>query len=907
MEVNGVPIVKNIGKGGFKDPYNHTYNKRFMGGEKYGFGVSLFSSVGGSSFVKPVDGLENFQFPNRREALSSDSKSLSYLGSPTSATVTGSVDETFEVFDLESAIQKSDKCTFKNILEAGSKSRSKVNSAGCPDEGFGSQVSGSQLGYFPYRPVSHNDLDIGGLNYRVNLEVDNGSSDVSYNPKGYAPNYYSTGIAVGGIQNLPSWVKGFSVVRTDPAGRVIAQGVGMYSLIEGDFNTVGNASIISKAQNKLWFHSADLRTLNSDLIEDIKSNPEDYKVQIVSALGFFTEMYSFEQNSTQSSRDRIVDLVSYARILHDEGQINPTEHAGMGVGSGGKRYVAHNKYRNSDAASSGPFGGDGNTLLDISSFSDKSDGRSSYFEIEFSKNIYNHASVGGNSEKDFNDSGLKDWHEPIYMVNIINVGAEVDDNNINNYKSTGHFQKIESVIGVGDSTADQEFELVDERWEDCIPDLSSGGSFAGFNSYIYMVDTFGISKTWMNVVFKTPAEITSITNDIINNGFHSPEPGVEVVGLYRNSNPNNRDFSLIFDVPSFYPTEDDFITIKYDDRRPLSVFGGDTIVAENVFSPIDKRNTDRSLDDPSNLFVFNAGFPFRQFEMNPRHFEVIRTTGTNKIQDATKGSLGYIRQLLLMYAGESRAAINFSHNTAGDPENQYFPLINYVMRPHNLGTTNLYGQFLSDYPGEDSIFAFGGFRFNQAINIDYSYDGPIQYFSKPKFGFDEVTEFCTAVIWSLPRAINVQDSPGLKTFTSINRFDIADDQGEIKKAYDATTGGKGENLYAITEKGICLLLTKKAILSNIDSDDLTTTASDQFISGEYWISKEIGSDSEMWRGMGEGTIGFITDSGSIEKEVLFFPNKQSVFSLVENQNKRYCKTKILQQAKTFLRGVKKWV
>ena len=52
----GVPVVKALGKIGFKDPYNHTYYKRSMSGERYGFGVALFGSVGGSSFVKPIVG-----------------------------------------------------------------------------------------------------------------------------------------------------------------------------------------------------------------------------------------------------------------------------------------------------------------------------------------------------------------------------------------------------------------------------------------------------------------------------------------------------------------------------------------------------------------------------------------------------------------------------------------------------------------------------------------------------------------------------------------------------------------------------------------------------------------------------------------------------------------------------------
>ena len=922
----GIPVVRNLYKDGHKDPHNHTYYKKYMGGEKYGFGIACFSSTGGSSFARPIPSLKNFEFPNRRDEVSADSKALSYLGTPVAANRYGNVTDVFEIFDLEDAVQKQDKCSFKNLINDdsffnGGKSRSAVNSYGCPDPGFGAFVEGDEVGYQPYHPTSMSDLDVSGLDYRVNLDVDDGNAKRTYNPKGFAPNNYSLGLAIGGVTKLPSWVKGFSVVRTEAAGRVACQGIGIYSMIEGEFNqyTPGNTKLVTKHQNKLWFHSADLKLYDSSFIDDLKANPDDYEIQLVSALGFFSEMYNYNNviAGGYENRDLTVDLVTYARILHDEGQINPNEHAGMGVFYGGKNYVAHSKYRNSNAPSSGAFAGDGNKVFTIASFSEVNDNGSVFFDIELGDSIYYNSSIGGTSNHDFQDTGLKEWTEPFYIVNIINKGAEVKDNNINNYKSTGHFQKIESIIGVGDSTSGQIFELVDERWEDCIPDLSSSGSFASLNSYLYMVNSLGISKAWMNVSFRSAIDVTNITNDIINNGFHVPEPGVQIYGLYTHTNSGNKNFDIVFNIANFFPTQDDFITVKYDERRPLIVFGGDTTIGESVFSPINKINNNEldfflSADDPAGQYDFNAGFPFRRFYMNPRDFVLQDGSATfNKIQDDSDAALGYIRQLIVMFLSENRAAIHYAHSFPTSFNSQFFPQTNYVKRANRWDTADLSNNFVfkaeyeSDY-GLDEFpnWGYGGFKYNPSINIDYSYDGPIQYFSKPEFGFKEVTEFCTAVLWSLPRAINVQDSPGLKTFTNLNRTDIADDQGPIKKAYDATTGGKGENLYAITEKGVCLLLTKKAILSNIDANDLTTTASDTFVSGEYWISKQIGSNDEMWRGMGERSIGFITEGGMIEKEVLFFCNKQSVYHLVENQIKDIGRTGYYSRLKPFLDGLK---
>lgn len=912
----GVPVVKAMGKVGHKDPFNHTYHKRYMGGEKFGYGVALFGATGSASFAKPIPGLTNFQFPNRRDPVSADGKLLSYTGMPTSPTVTGAIDNTFEIFDLEDAVSKSDLCSYKNILDDKGvvqnvgKTRGACSLPGCSED-FGSFVSVEELGYLPYRPVSNNDLDVSGLEYRVNINVDNGGSEVDYNPVAFAPNYYTNGIAIGGVGNIPSWAKAFSVVRTEAAGRVMASGIGMYRLVEGDFEIIGNSGLLSKKKDKMWFHAEDFESVNSSLVDSIKENPNDFKIQIVSALGFFSEVYGYENNTLQFDRDRTIDLISYARILHDEGQINPTESTSMGVGDAfGRRWVCHNRYRNeSNAAFGGVFGGDGNTLLDIGSFTDVVDGESGYFEIDLNVDLYNNGSIGGNGDKDFDDNGMKDFTEPMYIVNIINVGAEVKDPNIQNYKSTGHFQKMESVIGVGTGTAGQVYELVDERWEDCIPDLSISGNFAGVNSFIYMVDPLGFEKAWMNVTFKTPTQITAIINDININGFHTPSPGVSVYGVYRNTNSSNRDFNIVFDIPGFFPAEGDFITVKYDPSRPISVFGGDSIVGEQVFCPIDRRNNDD--EDVEEQFVFNAGWPFRTYGMNKRHFVPHDGSATfNKVQDNSETNLGYIRQLVMCFHAESRAAINYTHNLFQNRNAESFPIINYVMRPNgwdgfDLEDNDVFVQYEDDYGADESAaWPRGGFRFRQQVNLDYTFDGPIQFFSKPQFGFKEVTEFCTAVIWSIPRAVNVQDSPGLKTFTTANRIDIADDQGEIKKAYDSTTGGKGENLYAITEKGVCLLLTKKAILSNIDSDDLTTTASDDFISGEHWLSKEIGSNDEFWRGMGERTIGFDIEGGSIQKEVLFFPNKESIFSLVDNRIEDIGRRKYYSRLRPFLRAVK---
>ena len=916
LEYNGkkiFPIVENLGKAGHNNPVAHTYVKNYASNEKYTFAVNLFDGGGGSGFTLEDDALKNVQAPSRRDRMSTDSQNLSAGGSSVAAAVDSVVDNTFEVFSHENAVYKTDGDSFKNILDKGNKNNGNVNQFS-PDAGYpGGAVNSSELGFLPYRPTGDND-STGGHNYIVNQEVKDSSTKYQYRPKGFGCDYYSRGFALGGVENLPPWAKSFSIVRSERAGRVVCQGIGMYSLNKGDFNAFGNSAAATKENNKLWFMSPDIEggLVSQSTLDDMDANPQNYSIQFSSPLGFFSEVYNFEKNSLFSNRDRLVDMVTYARVLRDDGQINPNEDASMGVNG----YVAYNKYRNNNTAGTGAFNAveGGNKIFPMQGFNFKFDGRENYFEIETAENVYNTASTGGSGNNDFDDQGMKDFTEPFYIVNIIQEGKEVRDLNINSYYSTGHYQKIDSIIGKGTNGANQSFVLVDERWEDSIPSVTPTGFNNGGESFVYLVDEQQNERVCFNVTYKTAAEVSTIINDISLNGFYLTAGGVQVHGTYTHSQDTNGDFFLEFNHPSTIPSENENVVVKYDKSRPLRFFGGDTIVGENVFSPLDKES-DGTTSDSDEQFDFNIGLPFRKVTMNPRHYVVRKTTGVNRIQNDNELSLGYIRQLCVMYACESRLSSSLSHN--GEYPLEYFPLTHYIMRPNRWDETsfesgvveditndnNLQTEYLEEYPEEYTLWKYGGFRFQQQFNIDYSVAGPILYFSKPKVGFEEENKFCTGIAWSLPRAINQQYSPGLKTFPSDNRFYISDDQGGIKKAYDATSGGKGDNLYAIAGGGIALLLTNKSVLSNLNADDLTVTANDKFIAQQYWLTKEIGSDGEMWRGMAEGSVNFNTDSGKSERESLFIPNRHSVYRLTDNVISDIAKDKYYARIHPSLQGV----
>lgn len=900
------PIVQKIGKAGHNDPYNHTYYKHYQSGEKYGFAINGFDGVAGKGFALGVTNFNNYQFPNRRQEMTSDEELYSYDGAVTAANLTGTVSKTFEVFDLVDAVQKSDVDTFKNIMEDDNIVFAEA-SKGNTDVMTDSSVDPATLGanyisvlnrwsapYSPYRPTSQND-STAGHNYRVNTYVQDGSNEESYNPKGYAPDYYAKGIALSGVSGLPDWVRAFSVARTKKAGRVVCQGLGMYSLK----TTTSGFRIAEKDRDKLWFFSQDIASglVNQSVLDDINANPSNYSVQFISPLGFFSEIYN---NVNEDDADGLAtDMAVYARVLKDAGEINPTE-SGVGVSD----YVAFNKYRNYNHNASGSaFAGSGDTIFPLLSLTSKTEGGrgSSYFELSLNGvDIYNDHSTA--SQQEFSDNGLKKFHEPFYIVNIIQTGANISDQNIDDYLNTGTYVKVESLIGEGDGvTNDPTYLLVDERWEDCIPALSSGSLLASNNKFIYLINPNGTKEAWLNVSYKMPAQINTYSNNIISNGFDTVG-GVNVYGLYTHTqSSNNREFTLVFNIANFniIPAGTK-IYVKYDNSYPIRVFGGDNFIGESIFSPIDREATGE--DDSTEIdkqFELQIGFPFFRYFITPRHYVVLNTKGLNRIQNSVlfgskfAGRLSFIRQMAVMFAAENRIALHTAYSTTYP--NQFFPGIHYVMRPNKFddgefsnGATavyadnNMYAAYEDDYGDEYLNWKYGGIRYLPQHNVDYSQESPLEFVSKPDFGFTEQNEFCTGITWSLARAVNQQDSPGLKTFQSLNTFFISDDQGGIQRAWDATSG-KGDNLYAITSKGVCLLLTNKSVLTDLNGSQLGVFKGNDFIQEEYWLDKTVGMNDEMWRTTAETSVALKTQDGSmVQVESLFWANKNSVYWLSDN-------------------------
>ena len=923
------PYIQKIYKAGHNDPYNFVYLKAFLHGEKYGFAIAGFDGLGERSFAIPITGFDNYQYPNRREEISADT--LAQSGTTvTAADSNNTVKQTHEVFDLVNAIQKTDKCNFKNISDfglnhvlqiLGGKGKNKLDDDGCPDP-TAAQVEFFGGNYFnpfnrvfpfysPFHPTAQMDSDITGHNYRTNLYVNKATGIYDqYQPKGFSPDYYAAGMKLHKVTNIPSHIQSFSVLRSKPAKRIFCQGIGMYSIIEGIPQVLGglvNLKLATKHSDHLWFYSPDTdqNTGTVDMttvINDIAAGSSRYKIELVSPLGFFSEVYNFDQQS--AGRDRKIDMISYARILFEDGSINIGDNVGN-VGIAG--YTGYDKWRNQtqipNPETKKIFG-----LNAVNSITEPTT-RSTYFELVLDNGLY--ATLGTGMDTSFNpphfdETPMRNFHEPFYIVNIIDTAADVITSNIDEYLETGTFQKVTAIIGKSDGIPTQSYLLVDERINDCMSNIAADDKVV----FIRRPNTTS-DEAWLDITNKANqaqeiADIDAGTKTVTFNG-----NTIKIYGVYKHTittptfasalNPDTSqrfayiNFSNSFNPGSysqslFVPVKDSLIKVKYDESVPIAIFGGDVTVGEAVFAPLDRASVNgQSVGDE---FLLSLGWPYYKWKMNPRYYiakniSLPIVTGAGVIQDVENVGLDYIRQMIIMFCCESRINIPYAYNDEIPPNpnhDRHFPLVHYIMRPMIWDAANgqcddgsgndvesknaIADQYFVDYPGECVIWTLGGFRFIQMKNIDYSHEPETQKHStKPKVGFKEKTNFCSQIIWSDPRATNLIDDPGVRTFPALNFFDISDDTGEIKFGWNTMLDKRGSNLYAFTEHGICLLMTNKRSLHELTGGQLAVMGTDEtnVVLEQVWISKVIGMNDETWRSKGEWD------------NILFFTNKQSSY------------------------------
>lgn len=869
----GFPVIYPLKDRGHSDAWNYAYRKNLMSGERYNHGAVIIDGSGGPSFVvemTPTQMGSIATVPNHRDKLSPKAQAYCITngkGAPVLNDVQNNINPVYEVWDLKDAVIKNGGDLFNLCNE--------------------STVIVPAKPYQPLTPKNDADGDVLGHRFHINTNV--GSDNTtwnSYQPKGFSPNWWTRGIAFGGIKanSLPDWAKAFAFVRTKSAKRAVCQGIGVYRLdpAKKTGTGIGYTHGIIKSMDAFYFHSEDIRQgfVDAAVLADMAANPSNYKVQLLSPVGYFSEVYDNYINSLGRNRD--ADMITYARVQDENGTINPTETSGQ---------VKYGQYLNSGVVSSpSTVGPDfGNHKYGLRSFTLVTEGRSNYYRLQLDASFYGSASQGGSHSFGWDINEGKDFREPFYIVNIIKEGAIPPKGNTTDYVATGHYQKLTSIIGKATGNPGR-YDLIDERWEDCIPNIHDPNN-TNINTYIFIEDNLGVEHVWLNVAFKSSAQQTIIFNAIQFSGFYN-DGTYNIEGCYTSYNDVEERFfgvefknlDITFPDSLFIPIANNIIKVKYDERFPILTFPGEHFVGESVFSPIDKSSPGNGNDrSETNQFLFASGMPYHRYEFNPQYLILLKSYGSgNNVQDVVfRGVIDYIRQWMVMYPSEMKACLPLNW---GDK----FPNVNYIMRPHkykigtNMTTSNpkLYSQYFTDYPGEENSWEYGGFKMFGSGNADYSSIlNDRLYTSKPLVGFKEQTEFCSRVIWSLERPINIQDSPGLKTFPSLNVKDISDNQGCIKYSYDANTG-KGSNLYAICSRGICLLVTNKILINDANSEQLAYAKTENFINDEYWLTKDVGVPDEHWRSIAETSSASF---GKTRMDAMFFANKESSYIFANNE------------------------
>lgn len=904
------PTIQKIGKEGHKHVYNAAMYKSNMRGEKTGFAVVLHDKNHNSSYAVAIPNSSDIQLPNRRDIISAETLGTSYKGVVRATTVDGTIDLTHEVFDHYGATRRSEY------------------EGGTGDDGL---ISFRQTDpYSTLRPVSQNDTD-STYQYQINSKagVSGEESGLAlYNPKGFGLDYYSQGIAFKGITTYPGlWSEGFSVVQTEPAMRVVAQGLGFYELREGESLFGVNAS---KGQSSFFSYFPDLELLYPDIYQDVINNPTSFKIQLVSPLGYFSEIHTHQKNDLEV-RDTGVDMITYVRMLRDgidyaetplQAQFNPGI-CGAGLsginevdGSKDFDYIAYGRYTNHITQDSPVFPGnaEGNRVFNILSVQDKAtySGNQSYLQIELDYNTYGeiYNTVGPSSQPvgqyDADDDGIMEWREPMYVINLIRDGVSINPGLTTQYKYSSAYVKFKSHILESTGELNQNVLLVSERWEDCIPRISGQvyNAYSSLYRFVYVVDAAGNETRWLNVTFESAPFISTLLANMALNGFDTVTDASgnhTVHGIYTSQQTSDNlcpIFSLDFDEVPLYtqftvPPFGSNVYVKYDNRIPVRVFGGDTYINESIWSVLDNEyKKDGNPKDDAAKFRMNLPFPMKRYDYSPAYRTWENSDPYNYANDGMKFNISgnrsaFLRQVVAMWTAETRINLSFAFNRESPDKaiaNQFFPLKNYVPRPHKWKpgkeddrdefeqANNLNPIYFEDYGYEWNLWGFGGFRFRPQTNLDFSKSQTtVSYTTIPLLGFNEQIDFCTRILWSEKRPINVQNTPTVKTFPPDNYYDISDDTGEIKFAWSALSSDKGNNLYAFTNSGICLLLVDKRVIHEINANELATVGSDVGgILNQLWINKTIGMSDETWRTWAEYS------------NAIFFVNNLASYSFIDN-------------------------
>jgi len=961
-----VPILDNIGQVGYKDPWNHAYRRGLMHGEVYGIYAVAWDSNYSRSLAIPIPvkssinpDLIGLPMPNKRDPMSAfmSGDPITYtLAKSWQASTRGQVENTFEVVDYKLGSTRppeggEDQSHGANILNTGVSGTLKDS------------TKPNQVGYVPLNPKKPNDFNESNVMYTPNDAVFDGSVGnwgngdlgnwgispnrnpgnkiTSYNPNIYNPQYNALGLAVIGIDTYPEWVAGFSIVRTERAGRVVSQGMGFYYLQDAVDHTGtplwknnGQKGTGQKRRYQIACHFPDFENgvVSSAVINDIQNNPQNYQIQLVEPLGFSSEVYGGTSNSASNPvitglndgelhGDSQIDMVVHAKvqseIVGDTGvnsgvtgnaQCNPRNSGAVdpiGISDTAQTssyYTAFGIWRN-QANGSPSFNGNtlstnGNTLFNIAAGgvtldTSNEEGLNYFvFSLEDSSNVQANLYIsGGNADyNNFTDNETRNWHEPVYIVNIVKNGATVSNLDFESLVPTGTFVKTQAVIGLGNGQPNQNCQLCGERTVDCgkLPTDT-------LDRYVWVQMDVTSPQTyrWINISYLNAGQISTINSDIANGT--TVYNGYRLYGTY--TCDSTTGFNVVFSSSSYIPPVGGQIQVKYDNRFPIYAFGGDSFIGQTAFPVVHRNNkTDNGNGDTNGWGSFlklNRAMPYRWFNIKKNYY-LPRDTSTPLLCDVQDGedllgnahpvlhgvsqlSIGAVRQMIVLYNCQSYSHLPLAYNDC-------YPLTNYIIRPQHWDgshtSRHIQSQYFIDYPSEDQRWRMGGFRVAKQFpfsldyskeNVDDRYDYVGQLF------YSNNTEFYNRMAWSNVRPIQTVLSPNLKTFGPLNVFDLSDNRGQIQRLHSFKHRLYGENLYALCEDDICIVIAQKATISSGSGNTLGTMG---FLAGSNFIQEQIWLNESKKGGVKGKFYLTFADNG----QEAFFANQNGVFLMTEKLN-----------------------
>lgn len=894
---------------GYSDPVNNTYLKSYIRGERYGLGVMFWDQYSSTSYVTEVAQVpdEGYQFPNRLDPKRGDSVLFSdaQLVAPTTETnPVQLIEPTFDAFG-----QGSERKNHPELIEP-------------PYQGYdyigitGQTIGQSFNPWGPTNPITLNAPGIGSndqtrmsqspVSYNLTGTGSAGDDDPVVNGQIWAPRHHALGAAISGITNIPSRVKAFSVMRTAPAERVIAQGIACW-IPQDDVEISGGSAQIyykkEKRQLRLIVPDFNNGTIGPDVIERFQASAAGLRLQFVRPLGFYTELYSR------------IDFVSYAGVQRDAGQVNFGLQDPGGTPQGYVNEVGYNAWRTlSPTPGAWNVAEGGNRLFNVENAVVNVESNYNHWIVTVDADIYEHDETLP-ADSSANDTSYRDFTEPWYIVNIVADDAEVSNDSIDRYINTGVHIKTESCIGVSNGQAGQVFPLLNERRGDVYADPNTITPFtAGANRYVY-IELNNQALPYLCVTDNSEANLNqpAIVAQLNAGQPYTMSDGTDIYGVYEFidndtwTSSSRKDYtgSVRFGswglVPVPAPPQNARVLVRYNPAEPIKFFGGDATVTPSLGFLFNRQALgipDGTGYGPQQIYSApNAPIPYRGWRKNPDYN--MRGFYDNAISPTEVLDSCRARQWAVYFDCERRSAPRF---LTGNPIQQgpfEWPRIGYIIKPQGAWSTdytnngdggdtrpNGWYQYplvtVNGVPAvrpDDYVQAqFGGFLWQSGINQSYIQQPPVSGFGIP---FDEIgglqdrNYFPTGLIASLEIDPLLQDSPGLRTFLDLNLKTISEENGEIKTIASALAGGQ-RNIYAWSERGVARILTSKNILTGASGEIISTQAVSNYWGEEMWLSRNIGVPDQMWQFFVKG----FAPAGDGYADSFFWADRNSVYRMV---------------------------